>query len=249
MQASLRCRGYWLLPFFAAALLLAACTTVEPGASGGALPRQLQSTGEGRVSAAPDLAILNLGVSLLRPSVREAQAAATATMSRVLDALRANDIAEADITTTGFSIYPEYTYSPEGQQSISGNRVNNNVSVKVRKIDSVGEVLDDAITSGGNDTIVNGVSFTIENTEPLVDQARDLAAADARRRADQLAGELGVRIDRVLSVAEFGGAPPPPEPFGRGGGFVQEAAALAPTPVGGGQVEVTMAVIITYAID
>ena len=129
----------------------------------------------------------------------------------------------------GFSIYPEYTYSREGQQSISGYRVNNNVSVKVRKTDSVGEVLDDAIASGGNDTIVNGVSFTIENTEPLVDQARDLAAKDARRRADQLAGELGVRIERVLSVAEFGGATPPVlfRGDGRGG---EQAAAIQPTP-------------------
>lgn len=249
MQAWLRHRGYWLLPFFAAALLVAACTTVEQGASGGATPRQLQSTGEGRVSAAPDLAILNLGVSLLRPSVREAQAAATGTMNRVLDALRASGIAEADITTTGFSIYPEYAYSPEGQQSISGYRVSNNVSVKVREIDSVGDVLDDAIASGGNETIVNGVSFTIENTEPLVDQARELAAKDARRRADQLAGELGVRIDRVLSVAEFGGAMPPPVPFGVGGDVRAESAAVAPTPVSGGQVEVLMSVAITYAID
>ena len=239
-----------LLPVAAAALIAAACTKTVEGPAGASppFPEQLQVTGGGRVTAAPDLAVLDLGVSVLRESVAAALSEGAALMARVLDALHASGISDADITTTYFSVYPEYTHSPEGQQSISGYRVSNNVSVRLHDIDAVGTVFDDAAAAGGDEIIVNGVSFTIENTEPLVDQARDLAAKDARRRADQLAGELGVRIERVLSVAEFGGATPPVlfRGDGRGG---EQAAAIQPTPVSGGQVEVVVSVAITYAID
>ena len=125
-------------------------------------------------------------------------------MARVLDALHASGISDADITTTYFSVYPEYTHSPEGQQSISGYRVSNNVSVRLHDIDAVGTVFDDAAAAGGDEIIVNGVSFTVDDPTPLIDQARTLAAQDAQRRAGALADLSVVKIGKITSVTGIG---------------------------------------------
>ena len=234
-----------LLPVAAAALIAAACTKTVEGPAGASppFPEQLQVTGGGRVTAAPDLAVLDLGVSVLRESVAAALSEGAALMARVLDALHASGISDADITTTYFSVYPEYTHSPEGQQSISGYRVSNNVSVRLHDIDAVGTVFDDAAAAGGDEIIVNGVSFTVDDPTPLIDQARTLAAQDAQRRAGALADLSGVKIGKITSVTESGpSGGPQPFPFGKfaGGGGV---------PISEGQIEVVVSLFVSYEIE
>lgn len=234
-----------LLPIAAAALIAAACTkTVEsPASASQSFPEQLQVTGEGRVTAAPDLAVLDLGVSVLRESVAAAQSDGAALMARVLDALRANGISDADVTTTYFSVYPEYDYSREGPPALRGYRVSNNVSVRLHEIDAVGKVFDDVATAGGDEIIISGVSFTVDDPTPLIDQARTLAAQDAQRRAGALADLSGVKIGKIASVTESAPAGGPQAfPFGK-------FAGAGGVPISEGQIEVVVSLFVSYEIE
>ena len=205
-------------------------------------------TGEGRVTAPPDVALLSLGVSVLRDSATAAQDAAARSMGAVLDSLHANGVEEADVTTTQFSLRPEFDFRGEGERVLRGFRVTNTVSAKIRDLDRASRTIDDAIGAAGDDVVVNNISFTIDDPAPLRDEARTLAAADARRKADALAESAGVDLGAVLSLSESGAAPPRPlQEFER----AVPAAALAgaPTPISEGEVVVSVSVFVTYSLD
>ncbi len=236
----------WALPaLLVTALLVTACGDTKV-VSGDGQANTLNITGEGRVRAEPDIAQFSVGVSVLRDTVARAQADASGAMTAVLTSLKGNGVAEADIRTDYFSVYPEYAYKPEGDQELRGFRVNNSVTAIVRDLDTLSTVVDDAIGAGGNDITVNGITFSIEDTDALQDQARELATADARAKAERLAELTGVDLGAVITVSEGGGAPTPYfDQFGRGGGA---QAAAVPTPIGGGQIEIVMNVFVTYSL-
>lgn len=210
----------------------------------------IQVTGEGRVSATPDVAILNLGVSASAATVAEANTQATNAMNRLLDSLKANGVDEKDIQTTQFSIYPEYgpprTSLEKDVPQIVGYRVVNMVTAKVRNIDRVGKVIDDAARAAGDLAQVHGISFTIDDPTELRQQAREKAMADARVKARQLADLAGVGLGRPIYISESGGFPPP-IPLGFGGDV--RAVEAVPVPVSSGQLDVTVNVNVVYAIQ
>jgi uncharacterized protein YggE len=231
--------------FLGLAALAVACTTnenvkVEP--SGQA--QGISVSGTGQASGAPDLALLDLGVSTEGKTVKEARDAAATGMNAVSDAVKGDGVAEKDVQTQQFSIEPEYQY-PDGKQELSGFRVTNIVEVKVRGLDRVGEVIDDVAAAGGDVVQIQSLSFTIEKPETLRAQARKDAMADARARAENLAELAGVKLGKPISVTESASAPPTPfsekATMGVGG---QEA-----TPIQPGELEVSVTVDVLYAIE
>ena len=106
-------------------------------------------TGSGLVTGEPDIATLNLGVSVEKKTVAEAREAAAVAMTAVIASLKANDIAENDIQTQNFSIYPRYDYTENGRV-LRGYSVNNTVSAKVRELESLSDIIDDAAEAGGD---------------------------------------------------------------------------------------------------
>ena len=178
--------------------------------------------GEGVVSAPPDTAILQIGA--------DAQAAT---------------VADADVQTAQFSIQPQYN-NDNGHQTLTGYTVENLVQIKVRALDSVGKIIDDAVAAGGNNTIVRGISFTIEDTTALAQQARQLAVQDAKAKADQYAAATGVTVGRPISITEES-APPPVAVTAKAS--LAAPAAPAPTPVAPGTLDVRVTVTIAYAIQ
>ncbi len=231
-------------------VVAAACTTVkEVGGDRGAAARNILSiNGEGRVSGAPDVARVDLGVSVLRDTVAQAQDEAARAMAAVLDTLQDNGVDEDDISTTSFNVFPEFDFTERGQ-TLRGFRVLNSVSVLIRDIDSAGDVIDDAIAAAGDVVVVNSITFTIEDPTPLLDQARELAVADARRKAEALAGLNDVSLGPVVAISESGALPSASVAFDGRGAFAIEQAAFAPTPISGGQIEVFLSVFVTYALE
>lgn len=240
----------WIALALLSALILAACTkvTVEPSSGTAGDANTLTSSGEGRVTAPPDFALLTLGVSVLRNSVTDAQAAAAAAMEAVLTELRAQGIDDEDLATTQFNIQPEYSFRSDGERDLLGFRVTNQVSAKIREIERVGDVIDGTVLAAGDDIVVSGVSFSIDDNQPLVDEARRLAVRDAQRKAEQLAELSGLTLGDILDISEGGGAPPAPV-------FVEataEAFAIGGevrTPIEGGRILVSLSVFVTYAIE
>ena len=212
--------------------------------------RTIQVTGSGSVAGEPDLAALDLGVSVEGETVAEAREAAAGAMTAVLNSLRGNDVAEEDMQTGHLGIHPQYDYgarSTEGQRTLRGYVVNNTVRVKVRRLESLGEVIDDAAEAGGNSIVINSIRFMIEDTTPLQTQARRLAVKDAEEKAQTLAETSGASLGEPLAITESTYYQGPPSPFQGEEAFAD--AARTSTPVLPGELTVTVAVTVVYQID
>ncbi|MBI5287649.1 MAG: SIMPL domain-containing protein [Chloroflexi bacterium] len=204
-------------------------------------------SGQGKIAGKPDLANISLGVSALAPTVAEARTQAATSLGAMIDSMKANGVDEKDIQTSSLSIYPEYNYMNDGRQELRGFRVQNTVNAKIRDIDKTGEIVDEAVDAGGNDTTINGISFSIENPDELKKQAREEAVADARARAETLASAAGVSLGDAINISESSYAPPV---FYEGRAAADAAGAPAPeTPIEAGELDVTVDVSITFAIN
>jgi len=201
-------------------------------------------SGQGSVTAEPDTALLSLGVSVRANTAREARDAAAEAMTKLVDSLKGNGIEEKDIKTTQFSLTPEYDYSIVGRTRLIGYRVTNMVSIKVRDLGRVPEVIDEAVDAVGDPIQISGISFTVDDPNPLLAQARADAMADAKAKAQQLAELAGVDLGKPIAISET--------TVGGGSSLVfQEARAAVDqtTPIEPGQLEITTDVQVTYAIE
>jgi hypothetical protein len=232
----------------ALALLLGACATPSAPAAQVTTTTPTSTpqagitvTGTGEVGGAPDTLTLDLGVSVLRPSVDQATGDAAALAQAVIEALRQGGVGEADITTTNYSIFPEYDYRNDTQQ-LRGYRVTNTVRAKIRDLERAGELIDAATAAGGDDVVVQGIAFSIEEDGELVTAAREEAWKDARGKAEQLAGLAGRSLGPAISITETI-ATMPPIILGR----VEAADTATPIEPGTQQVSVTISVVFSFA--
>lgn len=229
-----------------ALLCLAAVAALAPaaGPARAAETPSIRVAGTGRTSAAPDTGHLSAGVVSEAPAAADAVRANGAAMQRVLAALEEAGIARKDVQTSGFSVYPVYAdgATPRAEPRITGYQVSNQVTVRVAGIDKVGAVLDQLVAAGANQ--IGGVSFSIGEPDPLLDEARKRALADARRKAELYAASAGVRLGRLLSIEEAEAGPPGPIPK-----FARMEAAAPPVPIAAGQLELSVTLVATYAIE
>jgi uncharacterized protein len=187
-----------LFVLFVAALGLAPAQAAE---------KLVTVTGEATVAVAPDTAMIRLGVGTQEKTAREASEANARQMTGVLAALKDTGVADRDIQTSRLSLQPQYDPNKSGTARLTGFQASNQVTVRIRDIDKLPTVLDRAITAGANE--MSGIEFVVSEQSKLLDQARDDAIADARRKADLYAKAAGAKLGRVVSITEEGSAPPP----------------------------------------
>ena len=244
--------------------LLAPASLSAPVATSGAFgysaltgsePTGIWVTGQGRVTVKPDLAILNLGVEAREATVSAARASASDAMTRVITALKGQGIEDVDIRTRYFNIQPITLYQEKSQNGyrysepqIVGYVVANQVSVKVRDLDGVGPILDDAVAAGGDLIRVQGISFTVEDPVLYTAQAREAAVRDALAKAKQLASLTNVTVGKLMYISELGGTP---APLQYDVASARAEAAYAPdhvTSISGGEIEITASIQAVFAI-
>ncbi|MGC2824970.1 MAG: SIMPL domain-containing protein [Pseudolabrys sp.] len=164
-------------------------------------------TGEATVAVAPDTAMIRLGVGTQEKTAREASEANARQMTAVIAAIKDTGVADRDIQTSRLSLQPQYDPNKSGTARLTGFQASNQVTVRIRDIDKLPTVLDRAITAGANE--MSGIEFVVSEQSKLLDQARDDAIADTRRKADLYAKAAGAKLGRVVSITEEGSAPPP----------------------------------------
>lgn len=230
----------------AVALAATACTpsvTVQQPAAG--TVSGISVSGEGEVLGTPDTLTMTFGISVTKDTVNEAVSVAAAEATAVIDALEANGVAEEDIQTSNYSIWPQYNYT-NNRQILIGYQVNNNVTAKIKDIESAGETIDAVTTAGGDDVTVNGVAFSIEDNDALISAARDAAFEDAKAKATQLAELAGVTLGNPITISES--FSPAPQPFRYDElAFAEDSAAS--TPISPGEQSVTVTVAVQFAIS
>lgn len=227
----------------------AALSTAPVVAAGNSV---LTISAEGKTTRTPDLAVFNAGVTTQGKTAGEALSENAAKMNAVIAALKRTGIADRDIQTSNLSVNPVYGQPkrlPDGsieQQEpvIIGYQATNQVSVRQRKIDQYGKVIDTLVVAGANQ--VNGPSFQLDNADAATDEARVDAMKKARARADLYARAAGLRVVRVLTISENGGwSPPAPVLYARADKMM---AAAAPSPVAAGELDVGASVTVTYEL-
>lgn len=234
-----------IIAMAAVAVVLTACTpsvTVQQPADGS--PTGISVSGEGEVTGTPDTLTMTFGVSVTRDTVSEAVSVAADEADAVIAALTANGVDDTDIQTSNYSIWPQYDYSGQSERLV-GYTVNNNVTAKIKEIDTAGATIDAVTTAGGDDVTVNGVAFSIEDNEELITAARDAAFADAKAKAEQLAELSGVTLGEPISISES--FSPSPQPF-RYEESALAGADAAETPIIPGEQSVTVAIAVQFAI-
>ncbi|MGF7159854.1 hypothetical protein FHS85_001473 [Rhodoligotrophos appendicifer] len=207
-------------------------------------PRTLSLTGTGEVKAVPDQAMISIGVVEQAATAAAALSANNAAMAEIMATLKAAAIGDRDIQTANFSVSPRYVYPKEGNEPprIEGYEVSNQVTVRVRDLAKLGGVLDKVVSSGSNQ--INGISFLIADRDTAENEARRLAVADAKAKADLYAAAAGVTLGPVYSLSENGGYQPP-QPMMR-----QSFAKAAPdsVPIAQGEQTVSIEVNITWQL-
>ncbi len=173
------------------------------------LPRTITVSATGQVAATPDIARVSSGVTSEADSARKALSDNSAAMAALIAGLKGAGIEAKDIQTSSFHVEPRYTNPREGEVAvINGYRVVNQVEIVARKIDKLGEVLDQMVTLGANQ--MNGLNFEVSQAETLKDEARKSAMANALRRAKLLASAGGAEVGEVISISEeVSGGPQP----------------------------------------
>lgn len=214
-------------------------------------------SGEGEAVAVPDIATFSFSVVSEKSTVAAAQDDATTKINAVTAYLKDAGVAEKDIQTSNYSVYPQYDWiqaacsggiCPPGQQRLRGYEVRQTTTVKVRDTAKAGDLLTGVGSKGA--TEVSGLNFTFDDPDQVEQEAREKAIADAKAKADILTSQLGVRIVRVVSFSESGSVPPMPyyaRDAALGMGGAESQATKAPE-ISVGENKVYSNVSITYEI-
>jgi hypothetical protein len=205
-------------------------------------------TGEGKVTATPDIARVTLGVQTEKAKVIDAQKDADAKMAKLNGEIKQLGVDEKDIQTSAYTIYPQYDYR-DGTQVLRGYQVNESVVVKLRgeNLDKLGTLIEAAGRVGANQ--VGDLNFTIDDPEVLSQQARVKALENALSKANELAKVAGVKLGKLVSFNEWTASPAVP--------MYREFSAVASDGFGGGSAptiqpgsqEVVVNVNVTYEVQ
>ena len=226
--------------------MLSACATppAQAQATPSQTPHTISVTGSGIAYGAPDIAVAQIGVQSRNPEPTAALNDANAKMAAILAALKDLGVADQDIQTSNFSVYAQQDVDPQTNQSKGTITyvVDNTVSITVRDLTKVGDVLGKVVSAGANN--IYGVTYQVSDQSKLEAEARDKAMADAKARAEQLAKIAGVTLDQPMTINEYTNVPAPAAKMD----FAASAAGAGSVPVSAGQIQVNLQVNITYII-
>ena len=223
----------------ALAAALAAALFCAPARAQTQPPSAISVTGEARISVPPDLAQIDGGVISDAKTAREASDANNAAMGKVLLALKGAGIDEKDYQTSRLSLQPQSSPSRSGGPPvITGYRASNRVTIRLHDVAKLAGVIDTLVGAGAND--IGGISFMVSQASKLLDDAREQAIADARRKAEIYARAAGVTLGEPLNISE-GGAPAPIV-------FRRMTAAPESAPIAQGEETLQLSVSVSWAI-
>ncbi|MFC4374606.1 SIMPL domain-containing protein [Nocardia halotolerans] len=209
--------------------------------------------GRGTVRAVPDLIRVTLSVESRARTVAAAYGRAGERVSRVVAALRAAGVRDADLATSGLSVRTETVYTDKGRNEIAGYLASTGLSIALREDTGTdpAETVAAAVTAGGDDVRLGGLTRAVADPEPLLARARDAAFDDALAKARQYAARAGVRLGAVLQITED--TAPPPRAYDisadSGNAPMLMARGSSPVPVVPGETEVGASVRVTWALE
>ena len=226
------------------AVFLAGCRSTTPPSSKVNI-RTINVSGTGTVDLSPDIAQVNIGVRSQSPDVSQALEENTSNAEAIIQQLMDLGVAQKDIQTRNFNVFPQQNREPGPEGEIEETQifvVENTVSVTVRDLDSLGEILTAVIQEGAN--TIHGVTFDVEDRKAAMIEARGLAIENAKAQAEAIAEAAGVSLGAIYAIGidESSGTPVSRAME------MPAAAAGGEVPISGGQLTIRVAANITYEI-
>jgi uncharacterized protein len=199
-------------------------------------------SGVGEVSVAPDVADVMIGVTVQKPTVAAAQAAAASSMTAVIAAIKKDGVADKDIVTTDLSLSPVYDYTSGSTPRLVGQQFSNSVRITVRNLQTLAAVVDDSMAAGA--TTLGGITFRLNDPKAVQAQARQLAMNDARAKADALTSAAGTSVKGVATITE---TTTQPQPIYYVAALDAKASGVS-TPIQTGSTDIVIDVTVSYLI-
>ena len=232
----------FLIALLVLAIGLSACgpssITVQPQPP----QRTITVTGTGKVTLTPDIAYISIGVHTQNASAKDAVAENNSQAQAVITAIKGSGVAEKDIQTTNFSIYPQQQYDNEGKPTGIIYMVDNTVYVTVRDLSKLGSLLDSSVSSGANN--ISSIQFDVADKTEALSQARQAAVNDARKQADELTKATNVGLDAVQSISYYDTSAPITVEYAK----ADMAVGGASVPVQAGSMQISTTVTIVYGL-
>jgi len=209
-------------------------------------------SGSGKVAVTPDIALLQLGIETQEATVAEAQAKASEAMDKVKASLIDSGVAEKDIQTRSFRISQRTRWDDVQQQEVvTGYRVTNQVVAKIRDMEKVSGIIDAVVAAGGDYTRISSLNFSVDDPTTYYDEAREKAMADAKEKAEKIAGLAGLLLGKPTYINESASTP-----YLGGMGYEMAIPAPAPAPIivetppsiSPGEVEITVNMQVAYSV-
>lgn len=199
-------------------------------------------TGEGKVTVKPDIATVTAGISANGATVKTVQDQINAVATKVSSAVKAQGVADKDIQTTNYNVSPEYDYT--NGQRIKGYQASTNLSIKVRDINKVNQVIDASIGNGANQ--ISGINFDVDDKSKAENQARQIAVDQAKKKAENAAKIAGLKLGKIINYSEnFQGI----RPIMMANSLAKEAVGGVPTQVESGSTDITIDVTLSYILQ
>jgi len=209
--------------------------------AGWSITRTITVSGSGHTEMAPDIAVLSLGVTSDGTTAREALDKNNGAMGAVIDGLKELGFGVTDMQTTGLALSAQYDYNTQPAR-LTGYQAVNGVTLRVKDISRLGQILDIVVSKGANQ--INGLTFDVSDKTAAMNDARLKAVADAKAKADLLAGAAGVTVGRVVTISEGYVSSPGPVPV-----QTMRADSAAAVPIATGQVGLEAQVNIVYELN
>ncbi len=200
-------------------------------------------SGEGKVTASPDVALINAGINANATSVKAAQDQINAVINKVSDAVKKLGVDSKDIKTVNYNVNPNYDFG--NGSKITGYSANTNLQIKVRQLDRANEVLDTVTGNGANQ--IGGVSFDIDDKTKFENQARQKAVDEAKKKASDAAKIAGFTLGKIVNYSENSGGVPRPVPMLQASDT--KAQGGIPTKIEPGSTDIDVTVTLSYEIE
>ncbi|TCL10052.1 hypothetical protein BXY66_2120 [Shimia isoporae] len=224
--------------------LAAICMMIWTSVSAGvvaAQERTITVVGEGIAAEMPDQAVITVGVSHRSASAQMAMENVGDVVGNMIEALTKDGIEARDIQTSNLGLHPVYNRNRDGDERplLLGFNASNSLTIKLRDIKGVGEVLGTLVENGAND--IGGISFGLRDPQLAMSLARKEAIGDARAKAELYAEAAGVKLGQVVTISEVRQGSPRPE--------MMRAAMADAVPIAPGEVSLTARVTMVFEIE
>jgi uncharacterized protein len=205
---------------------------------------RLDVSARGTTLQVPDIAVISAGVITQAPDAATAMSQNAAKMARVVAALRSAGVAEKDMATASINLSPQYRYSASEVPVVTGYQASNTLTIRFRDIGKSGAILDTLVKQGANQ--INGPTMMIDKPEAALDTARLAALKQAQARAALYAGAAGLKVKRIVSIAEAQDYSPQPMPMMA---MARSADAAAKTEVMPGEQSVGVTLSVVFELE